>query len=589
MGGKSLPWYMLGLSNASDMFDISGTMWMVSILFVYGFKSIWLPWLWPSFNQIFLMVFLSMWLRRSHAATGAAWIHTRFGHGRGVAQSHAVVVAFALIGCLGFLAYGFIGLGKFIEIFLPWETVAPYLPFDLEARWVPHFYGILFTLFAVFYSVLGGMSGIVWGDVIMYSMMTLASLCVGGIAMYHLQGQTLNVPESWFSPGFGWTLDMGWAPILPELGQKAAEDGYTLFGAFFMMMVFKGVLASLAGPAPNYDMQKILSTRSPQEASKMSGFVSVVLMPVRYTMITGFAVLALLYYKQLNLHAVDASGRSYLDFERILPAAINNFIPAGLMGLVLAGLIAAFMGTFAGTLNAAQSYIVNDIYLKHLRPKASHGSVLAMNYGSGLVVMAVSIVLGLWAGSVEAILQWIVGGLYAGYVAANVLKWYWWRFNAPGYFWGMAAGIGMALALPSLMTAFPGFFTQKLPIFYFPLLLVVSMAGCLTGTLLAPPTEMETLKSFYRKVRPWGFWQPVHAAVVAETPDFQGNKNFSRDMLNVFTGIVAQMAMTLLPMYFILGKWQNTSLMLVMIAGCAWMLKRNWWDPLHASAADAEG
>src|SRR5258708_23190681 len=59
LGGRSLPWYMLGLSDASDMFDISGTMWMVSLCFVYGLKSILIPWLWPVFNQGFIMMCLS--------------------------------------------------------------------------------------------------------------------------------------------------------------------------------------------------------------------------------------------------------------------------------------------------------------------------------------------------------------------------------------------------------------------------------------------------------------------------------------------------------------------------------------------------
>src|SRR6202049_3328745 len=77
LGGKSLPWYMLGLSDASDMFDISGTMWMVSLCFVYGMKSIWIPWLWPVFNQVFLMMYLSRWLRRSNATTGAEWLVSR--------------------------------------------------------------------------------------------------------------------------------------------------------------------------------------------------------------------------------------------------------------------------------------------------------------------------------------------------------------------------------------------------------------------------------------------------------------------------------------------------------------------------------
>ena len=107
LGGNKLPWYMLGLSNASGMFDISGTVWLVTILFVYGLKSVWLPWLWPVFNQIFLMVFLSMWLRRSNVTTGAEWIRTRFGDKQGTKQSHIVVVIFALIMGLGYLAYGF--------------------------------------------------------------------------------------------------------------------------------------------------------------------------------------------------------------------------------------------------------------------------------------------------------------------------------------------------------------------------------------------------------------------------------------------------------------------------------------------------
>ena len=79
MGGKKLPWYLLGLSDAADMFDISGTMWMVSLCFVYGLKSIWIPWLWPVFNQVFNMMFLAKWLRRSNANTGAEWLATRFG------------------------------------------------------------------------------------------------------------------------------------------------------------------------------------------------------------------------------------------------------------------------------------------------------------------------------------------------------------------------------------------------------------------------------------------------------------------------------------------------------------------------------
>src|SRR6187402_1109538 len=196
MGGKKLPWYMLGLSDASDMFDISGTMWMVALCFVYGLKSIWIPWLWPVFNQVFMMMFLSKWLRRSNANTGAEWLQTRFGlKGKGVTGSHIIVIAFALISCLGFLAYGFVGLGKFMQIFIPWDIVKDYVPFTISEKYVPHFYGIVFTLFAMFYSIIGGMHSIVLGDAIKYGIMTIACIAIAVIAMQHLNGKSLNVPE----------------------------------------------------------------------------------------------------------------------------------------------------------------------------------------------------------------------------------------------------------------------------------------------------------------------------------------------------------------------------------------------------------
>jgi solute:Na+ symporter, SSS family len=571
MGGKSLPWYMLGLSDASDMFDISGTMWMVALCFVYGLKSIWLPWLWPVFNQVFMMMFLSKWLRRSNANTGAEWLLTRFGtKGPGVKGSHIIVIAFALIGCLGFLAYGFIGLGKFMEIFIPWDIIKGYIPFDIAPKYVPHFYGIVFTLFAMFYSIIGGMHSIVLGDVIKYSIMIIASVCIGVIAMQHLQGQTLNVPQGWSDPFFGWKLNLDWSKIAADANKKIADDGFSLFGIFFMMMLLKGVFASLAGPAPNYDMQKVLSTRSPKDASKMTGFVSIVLLPVRYTMIIGLTVLALLYYNQLYLKGPDG----VTDFERILPASVNTFLPVGVLGIVLTGLLGAFMGTFSGTLNAAQAYIVNDIYLKYINPKAENKKIITANYLVGIAVVLVSVGFGFMANNVNDILQWIVGGLYGGYVAANCLKWYWWRFNANGFFWGMTIGIIGALAMAKFLPAHS-------QLYWWPLLFVLSLAGSIIGTFAVPATDMKVLKSFYKTVRPWGFWKPVHELVVADDPSFVANKRFKLDMFNVVLGIIAQLCLTILPMYLILGFTLPLMLTTAILIIIVIILKKTWWDKLE--------
>jgi solute:Na+ symporter, SSS family len=569
MGSKSLPWYLLGLSDASDMFDISGTMWMVALCFIYGMKSIWIPWLWPVFNQVFLMMYLSKWLRRSNATTGAEWLATRFGKDRKVNASHISVVIFALLGCFGFLAYGFVGLGKFMEIFIPWSSVQPYIPFHVSAEYVPHIYGIVFTLFATFYSVIGGMHSIVIGDLIKYIILSVACIAVGIIAVIHLHGHPLNVPAGWHNPFFGKQLGLDWKNIITDANKKIAEDGFSPFGFFFMMMLFKGVFASLAGPAPNYDMQKILSTRSPMEASKMTGFVSIVLLPIRYTLIIGLTVLALLNYNQLNL-----SSPTGTDFEKILPAAIIQFIPMGIMGLLFTGLLGAFMSTFSGTLNAAQAYVVNDIYIKYINPKATNRQIIKRNYTVGIMVVLLSILLGFFVKNVNSVLQWIVGALYGGYIAANMFKWYWWRFNANGFFWGMAAGITAALV-------FPYIFKDQLPLYNWPLLFGISVAGCIAGTFTAKPTDIETLKKFYLQVRPWGFWKPIQLLVQKDYPEFQPNRRFGLDMFNVAIGIIAQCCLTILPMYLVLWMKIPFFLTIAILVVIIIILKKTWWSRLE--------
>lgn len=574
LGSNKLPWYLLGLSNASGMFDISGTMWLVTLLFVYGLKSIWIPWLWPVFNQIFLMVYLSKWLRRSNVTTGAEWIGTRFGHQRQGKLSHNIVVVYALIGCLGFLAYGFVGLGKFVEIFIPWEYVKQFVPFDVAPQYVPHLYGIVFTLFTIFYAIVGGMVSIVWADLLQYIIMTISAIVIGVIAMNALVTHELIVPDGWRNPFFGWNLDIDWRNIIAEVNQKVQSDGYELFGIFFTLMLFKGILVSAAGPAPNYDMQKILATRSPQDAAKMSGFVSVVLMPIRYFMIAGFGVLAILFYDRLDLRVAGL-----LDFEQILPSAINEFVPIGFMGLLLAGLMAAFMSTFAGTLNAAQAYLINDIYLKYWKPKASNKAVRNANYLSGIIVVVVSIVFGIFAEDVNSVLNWIVSALWGSYIVSNVLKWYWWRFNGYGYFWGMVSGIIPALVLPL-------FVDDSQMIYYFPLIVVISMIGAIWATYKTKPTEENILMEFYRNVRPWGFWHPIHDKVVAKYPDFKRNTNFKSDAFNIIIGTIAQTALVALPIYIVIKENGSVVISIVVALLCGIILKKTWWDKLRKEEQD---
>jgi len=571
LGGKSLPFYMLGLSNASGMFDISGTMWMVYLAFVYGLRSLWIPWLWPVFNQIFLMVYLSIWLRRSNVLTGAEWIRTRFGYGKGANLSHTIVIMYAVIGVLGFLSYGFIGIGKFMEIFFPWEIVSNYVPFTVAPEYVPHVYGIFFTTIATFYVMMGGMLSIVWTDVVQFGIMTVAGVVIAVIAMTNVSPEmlALHVPDGWNTPFFGWTLDLDWSGLIPSVMDKMAADQYGLFTIVIMMMLFKGIFLSMAGPAPNYDMQKVLACKSPKEAALMSGSVPVILLIPRYLMIMGFAVLAIVFFSD-DFNAMGAA----IDFETILPRAISEFVPVGLAGLLLAGLLAAFMSTFASTVNAAPAYLVNDVYLKYINPKAPAKTQIRMSYLISVLVVVISTIIGFFVENINSVLQWIVSALYGGYIAANLLKWHWWRFNGYGYFWGMLVGILAAMIVPQ-------FFPNTIPLYYFPLLMFVSLIGCIVGTLMTQPTDEDTLINFYVRVRPWGFWKPIERKAIARYPKVKRNKNFGRDMFNIAIGIIWQLSLTIIPMYIVIREGFPLFTSILILGVTTLILKKNWYDKMN--------
>jgi solute:Na+ symporter, SSS family len=175
--------------------------------------------------------------------------------------------------------------------------------------------------------------------------------------------------------------------------------------------------------------------------------------------------------------------------------------------------------------------------------------------------------------------QWIVAALYGGYTAANLLKWYWWRFNAYGYFWGMAAGILSSMVIPAI-------FSDVAPIFAFPFILAASVAGCIAGTLMTPADDMEVLKRFYLRTRPWGFWRPVHEALVAERPDVVANGSFRRDAFNIVVGIIWQTSLTATGIFLVLQDWFWLTAVAFLAVVTSVVLKFTWYDHLQDYPAD---
>lgn len=611
LGGRNIPWYLLGISNASGQFDITGTMWLVMLMFVYGVKSLWIPWVWPTFNQVFLMVFLAAWLRRSNVLTGAEWLKTRFSPGGGLELAHLSVVIFALVTVVSFLAYAFVGIGKFSTAFLPWD-------------FSPNAYALTIMMGTTCYVVAGGMYSVVLTDLIQFVLLSVAALAVGGIAIANTTAEQIAsaTPDGWAEIGFGWQLGMDWSDKLEFADKTVGEGGYELFSVFIMMALLKGILASIAGPTPNYDMQRVLATRGPRESCLMSAIVSPILYLPRYFLIAGITVLGLVYYSE-ELAKLGAGA----DFEQVLPYVMQNFLPVGLKGILLAGLFAAFMSTFDSTINAGAAYLVNDVYKPYLRPNRSTDHYVKASYVSSLLVVLVGGWIGVaisgeegWqtresteivaaeqiennelaeadqtsAWSIDKVLQWITGGLYGGYIAPNVIKWVWWRLNGYGYFAGMISGILLALGSVSIKE-FAAWLGQTVPILeptltewlphltplnLFPVILVLSGSAAILVSRLTPPDDAAVLQQFCRHVRPWGFWRPVERALQEADPEYRRNEGFAHDMMNCAIGMTWQISLTALPVFVVLRNWSNALAALAVVLATSATLKFTWYDNL---------
>jgi Na+/proline symporter len=540
-------------------------------MFVYGLKSVWIPWLWPVFNQIVMMAYLSVWMRRSGVVTGADWIEHRFGSSRGAQAAHLVVVLFAIINVIGFLAYGFIGIGKFAATFLPWQLA-------VDPATNANLYGLAITAVTTLYVVKGGMYSVVFTEVLQFLIMTAGCVGVGIVAMARVSPDMLAaaVPAGWGDLWFGRTVGLDWSAILPAANARIDADGWKLFSVFFGLALAKGLLSSMAGPAPNYDMQRVLSARSPREAALMSGLVNLVLLFPRYMLIAGLTVLALVYLRD-DL----ASMGDQVDFDLILPLTMRAFIPVGLFGLLLAALLAAFMSTYAATVNAAPAYVVNDIYKRYINPHATDRTYVLMSYATTVAVVIVGTAVGFVLDELQDVVNWIVGALYGGYIASNVLKWHWWRFNGWGYFWGMVSGIAAALGFTIALHGQSTVWGLEKNLAVFPAVLGISLAASLLGSLLTPPDDREVLLAFYRRVRPWGFWKPIHDELVRRHPTAQANHDLPKDVLNVAVGIVWQTALTAGGIYLVVQDYPRLAWALGIAAASMLVLKITWYDRLE--------
>jgi Na+/proline symporter len=538
LGGKRMHWLALAMSGSVSTFDITGTMWIVSMLFILGMKSLWVHWMWGWMMGAFCLAYMGKWVRRSNVMTGAEWMKTRFGDDRGGKLARTAYALMAVITLASFIGYAFQGIGKFVSVYLPLSPT--------EAA-------LLVIGITTLYVLVGGLYSVVVTDVIQTVILTFASILIAGVAFYHLSPETLHN-----------VLPGGWESVVPtwQLPELAGTDNaqYEFFGLLVMIWVMKGVLLNAGGPAQMYDFQRFLAARDERDAAKIGAAWSLFLV-VRWGMAMAIVLLALAGIA--NVH----------DPEKVMPLVLQEYLPPGIRGIVIAGLLAAFMSTFSSTVNSGASYIVRDFWQPYFRPNASEKALVRSGYVATLGIVLLGLLIGFQATSIDQIWGWMMMALGAGVVMPNVLRWYWWRLSGWGYAAGTIAGILFSLI---------ALFVPSLPLFVvFPIIAGSSLATCIIVSLKGPEVNPEILKSFFKTVRPFGLWKPVKQQLLSEGESIKrSNEGTGRAILNVVLGMIAVLGLYLAPMYLV-GHWfLNASICLAVAFTAIVALYFTWYVPI---------
>ena len=573
LGGKSMHWLALAMSGSVATFDITGTMWIVTLIVLFGMKSMWNHWMWGFLMAAFFMSYMGKWVRRSNVMTGAEWMVTRFGDRRDGQIARVAYTLMAVVMLTGFIGYAFQGIGKFAAVYVDLEALLSmvgvsnpgeggFVALCLENQ--PAVLALTVFGITTLYVLLGGLYGVVVTNVIQTVILTVASILIAAVAYVQLTPEVL----AGVMPTDGTSM----RSLMPvwQLNKAALPPEYAvyeMFGALTIMWVVKGLVLNLGGPGQMTDFQIFLATRSPRDASKLGAAWSGFLV-VRWAMCMGIALLAL-----TGLAATD-------DPEQVMPLVLEKYLPLGVRGLVIAGLLAAFMSTFSATVNAAASYIVRDFWQPLMGRRASERHLIRVSYAATIGVVAVGTAIGFNADSIRQVWDWIMMGLGAAFVIPNVLRWYWWRLNGTGYAVGTLAGMASSLVVPFVPAL-------SLPYVAFPVVSTLSLIGCLAGTWLGRPTDEAVLTSFYRTVRPFGFWGQIRTRSGLSNEQLaQRSESPALVVVNVLLAGTAILGGYLGPMYLV-GHWHAEALWCsIAVAAAGTALYFTWYRTLSADETE---
>ncbi len=557
LADRGMPWWALGASGMSSNLDVSGTMINTAFIFALGASGFFIEIRGGvTLIMAFLMIFQGKWNRRALVMTLAEWMHFRFGKERQGDVARLVAAFSIIITTIAMITYFAIGSGKFVAEFLG----------------IPSFWGLssefwaatLMIILAMIYTVASGLYGVVWTDVFQGTLIfgTIIFICALSFFQFNLpETFSVSVPlrEGGFMPLE--TTREAWTNMIPkwtlDLPAESTYSIYNLFGIAILFYLIKVTLEGSGGTS-QYMIQRFFASRSDRESGLLSLFWTF-LLSFRWPFIAAIAIMGVVL-------------GNVQDPETVLPVVINQLVPVGVKGLLVAGLMAAAMSTFDSTVNAGAAYWVKDIYQTYINPRASEKQLLLHGRWSSIIIVLLGLLFTLAIRNINEIWGWITSSLGAGLLIPTLARWYWWRMNGYGFAAGTVAGMTAAVLQRIFLPHIPEYSA-------FIIATTSSLVGMVVGTYAFPQTNEKVLFEFYRKTRPFGLWKPIRQRL-SETILKQIDEENNRDILSTFFAVPWQIVLFLTGMAFIFKSWHQFFWLLIVLVILSTGLYFNWFRHL---------
>ncbi len=484
VSGRSLPWWLAGISMAATTFSIDTPLYIAGVVGNRGIAGNWEWWNLGISHLIMVYIFAKMW-RRSEVITDAELTEIRYG-GRMAAILRGVkAFIFAVpINCIA-IGYAMLAMVKVVEALEIWQNLG--IPED--ASYVKLLSVIGVSIFVLIYAGLAGLWGVVSTDFFQFFLALLGALIVAVFALNSV-GDIHTLIEK--VPQVPQVADKDILSLLPL---TVSTDG----GAVIQFSKTAGISASTffayifiqwwswrRSDGGGEFVQRFAAAKDEGEAEKAAWIFNIMHYIVRTWPWIIVALAAVVIYPDLA------------DRELGYPKLMLDFLPPGVLGLVVASLVAAFMSTVSTSINWGASFITNDLYRRFFNPDANQSQLVLVGRISSVIVTVLGASAAFVAKDVATVFRLVlIIGTGSGLVL--ILRWFWWRINAAAE---LAAIVG-SFIVGCLTTLAPVF---KIPDFGWRVIFVSASVTILwvTVMLLTSPESEETLDEFYRRVRPNG-------------------------------------------------------------------------------------